>query len=68
MPANVYEMSETERIDAVANAIAAALNDLQIVGDYDFTVDCEYNEQGKMWLPLQMQEFGFTLATKIFAF
>lgn len=68
LPANIYEMSETERIDAVANAIAAALNDLQIVGDSVFTVDCEYNEQAKMWLPVQMQEFGFTLATKIFAF
>ena len=68
IPANAAELSEAEQINAVANALAAALQDLKIVGNSDFTVDCQYNEQAKMWLPVQMNDFGFTLATKFFTF
>lgn len=68
IPANVESMSETEQINAVANALAAALQDLKIAGNSDFTVDCQYNEQAKMWLPVELENFGVTLATKIFTF
>ena len=68
IPANAAEMSEAEQINAVANALAAALQDLKIVGNSDFTIDCQYNEQAKMWLPVELENFGVTLATKIFTF
>lgn len=68
VPANAAELSEAEQINAVANALAAALQDLKTVGNSDFTVDCQYNEEAKMWLPVELENFGVTLATKIFIF
>lgn len=66
IPANASATSEAERIEVVANALAAALQDLKIVGSSEFTVDCQYDEQAKMWLPVQIQDFGYTLTKKIF--
>ena len=68
MPANVESMSEDEQINAVSNALPAALQDLKIAGNSDFTVDCEYNKLSEMWLPIDLDNFSDMLSKKIFTF
>jgi len=68
LPSNVAELSESEKIDAVANILVNALNEMKIHACFEFFADCVYEENLKMWLPADGQKFGLTITTKIFDF
>lgn len=68
MPANVDAMSNTEKINALANATADALNDLEMVGKSVFTVECQYNEEFKIWLPVEAHDFDDVISSKVISF
>ena len=66
--ANISSMSDTEKIDAFANAMADALKNLKKVDQTEFLIDCRYDEENKMWVPVQLENFADVLFSKVFKF
>ncbi len=58
MPADVTNLSEDEIKDAFINAMVEIMNEMQIVKNEDIFIECEYNTEGKMWLPKDLSGFG----------
>ena len=66
LPENIATLDETERNDALANALTEILNEWQYSGTAEFNVECAYNKQHKFWLPVESENFGETIAKKVF--
>mgnify|MGYP002622356734 CR=1 FL=1 len=66
LPANVATLDETARMDAIVTALVEILNEWQYTGTTDFDVACKYDSQAKAWLPVELEQFGVTIAKKIF--
>lgn len=66
LPENILTMSDAERVDAFANVFAEFLKDMSYSGTKEFNVECKYDAQEKMWLPVDVENFGNTLAENVF--
>ncbi len=52
------QSSMDEAMNLIVQAIVDAVNDLQVTGESTFNVECEYNDEGKMWVPVDAESFG----------
>lgn len=68
LPANFDEMSETEKIDAVANAMAEVFKDLKTTEDKEITMECQYDAESQMWLPVKLEDFSVTIISNVLIF
>lgn len=65
LPANFDSMSHDEKVDAFVDAMAAAIQNLKIVGYSDLECKCKYISSEKMWVP-ESKEFGASISNRIF--
>ncbi len=65
LPQGIAFQSTDAKIEGIAQAVAASLNDLQKVGKTAFQINCTYDEANKMWLPEDSKGIGELLAAKI---
>lgn len=66
LPENISSLSYDEKVDAFVDAMAAALQNLRVVGSGEINVKCEYISNGEMWVPIEARQFGNLLSMKIF--
>lgn len=66
IPENITALSDAEINDAIINALVSMIQEWQFIGKADFNVECVYNDVAKMWLPVNLENFGNNLGTKIF--
>lgn len=65
LPENAASLSDTERMDAVATILSEILKEWQYGDNAEFNVECKYSEQDKMWVPVDVEQFGTTLIQKL---
>ncbi len=65
LPQGIAFQSTDAKIEGIAQAVAASLNDLQKVGKTALQINCTYDEANKMWLPEDSKGIGELLAAKI---
>lgn len=68
LPPNAAQMSKDEQTDAIANALADSLNEMQIKSWFEFTAECFFEDEVKMWVPINAQDFGTKITMKIWDF
>lgn len=68
LPPNAAKMSKEEQTDAIANAMADSLNEMQIKDWFEFTAECIYENEIKMWVPVDGEDFGTKITMKIWDF
>ena len=66
LPENITALSDAEINDAIINALVSLIQEWQFTGTVDFNVECAYNDTAKMWLPVNLENFGNMLGIKIF--
>ena len=65
LPQDIAEQPEEVRIDEIAKAIAATLNDLKKISNSTVQATCTYSEENEMWLPDDTEGIGELLITRI---
>ena len=65
LPENVASLNESEKMDAVATIISEIFKEWQYSGNTEFNVECKYSEQDKMWVPVDVEQFGTMLVQKL---
>lgn len=68
LPPNAAQMSKEAQTDAIANAMIDSLNEMQIKDWFEFTAECTYENELKMWVPANGADFGKKIVMKIWDF
>ncbi len=68
LPPNIAEMSQEEQTEIITNVLVVSIDEMKIASIFDYVVECFYEPEVKMWLPVNATEFGFNIATKIWDF